>query len=314
MEISRLRPILSPSRSPSKLGSEVDVKWHDRFVSGANIMKKPQGFTLIELLVVIAIIGMLMGVLLTALRAIREQTWTTICQARLRQWSVILRVYVDENDGKFFTGAVSRLGHLWPLQLTEELKDWKQNKLWFCPKATKPSRDEAGVPVPPAQRDFFTAWGIDRGPPVGGLSFPENGISGSYGLNGYLMPITGPVYDSGVPRTRDWRNYDQITQAGNVPTMVDALQYNLWPLSNNKPGDNEEVAWSSLPRMEKACIDRHNCSVNVSFADSSVRKVGLKELWKLRWYKRFDINGPMTLAGGVTRDDWPDWIRRCPDY
>ncbi len=62
------------------------------------------------------------------------------------------------------------------------------------------------------------------------------------------------------------------------------------------------------------CINRHNGGINMLFRDWSVRKVGLKELWALRWHPEFDTSGPWTLAGGVQRDDWPKWMRRFKDY
>ena len=35
------------------------------------------------------------------------------------------------------------------------------------------------------------------------------------------------------------------------------------------------------------------------FCDWSVRTVGLKELWTLKWHKTFNVNGPYTKAGGM---------------
>jgi prepilin-type processing-associated H-X9-DG protein len=62
------------------------------------------------------------------------------------------------------------------------------------------------------------------------------------------------------------------------------------------------------------CINRHHGGVNYLFLDWSVRKVGLKELWTLKWYKDFDTRGPWTKAGGVQPEDWPPWMRRFKDY
>jgi hypothetical protein len=45
-----------------------------------------------------------------------------------------------------------------------------------------------------------------------------------------------------------------------------------------------------------------------------VRRVGLKELWLLKWHPLFDTAGPWTKAGGVQREDWPPWMRRFKDY
>jgi hypothetical protein len=48
--------------------------------------------------------------------------------------------------------------------------------------------------------------------------------------------------------------------------------------------------------------------------DWSVRKVGLKELWKLKWHRRFNINGPWTQAGGAQLSDWPQWMRKFKEH
>ena len=58
---------------------------------------KRTGFTLIELLVVIAIIGMLVGILIPALRAARQRTRTVICGSNLRQLFLAMAIYEQEN-------------------------------------------------------------------------------------------------------------------------------------------------------------------------------------------------------------------------
>ena len=50
------------------------------------------------------------------------------------------------------------------------------------------------------------------------------------------------------------------------------------------------------------------------FLDWSVRRVGLKELWTLKWNRKFDTAGKWTQAGGVRPEDWPEWRRGFKDY
>ena len=62
------------------------------------------------------------------------------------------------------------------------------------------------------------------------------------------------------------------------------------------------------------CINRHDGFINVTFLDWTVKRVGLKELWTLKWHRNFDTNGPWTKAGGVMPGDWPEWMRNFKDY
>jgi prepilin-type processing-associated H-X9-DG protein len=62
------------------------------------------------------------------------------------------------------------------------------------------------------------------------------------------------------------------------------------------------------------CVNRHNGYTNGLFMDWSVRKIGLKELWTLKWNRNFDTAGPYTKAGGVLPEDWPQWMRGFKDY
>ena len=66
--------------------------------------------------------------------------------------------------------------------------------------------------------------------------------------------------------------------------------------------------------MGRICINRHRGFVNAAFLDFSMRRVGLKELYTLKWHRQFNTSGPYTIAGGVRASDWPKWIRPFKDY
>ncbi|NQV35887.1 MAG: prepilin-type N-terminal cleavage/methylation domain-containing protein [Phycisphaeraceae bacterium] len=62
--------------------------------------KTNPGFTLIELLVVIAIIAVLMGILMPALRAVKQQAASINCMANCRSLSTAWFMYAGDNEGR----------------------------------------------------------------------------------------------------------------------------------------------------------------------------------------------------------------------
>ena len=268
-------------------------------------MRRRCGFTLIELLVVIAIIAVLMAILMPALQRVKEQARSIACLANLRQWNLIIAMYVQENDGKFFSGETAQ-GFWWIRQLDDRLKDWKNNKIWFCPTATKPLWDGNGNEI--GQYNVYSAWGIYKGDRLG-----PNGINGSFGLNGYVLSTAPGTTFEGGRRTDDNWGSPQVSNANNIPLMLDAMRFDLWPIVE-PPADYEDFPWQGGNHMARCCINRHEGFVDVSFCDFSARKVGLKELYTLKWHKNFPLDNRFTLAGGVQPDVWPEWIKPYKDY
>jgi hypothetical protein len=66
--------------------------------------------------------------------------------------------------------------------------------------------------------------------------------------------------------------------------------------------------------MRRVCLNRHNAATNGAFLDFSVRRIGLKELWTLKWSRNFVTNNYWTKAGGVMPGDWPGWMSNFKDY
>jgi prepilin-type N-terminal cleavage/methylation domain-containing protein/prepilin-type processing-associated H-X9-DG protein len=251
-----------------------------------------RGFTLIELLVVIAIIGLLMSIMIPALQGARRYAKTVVCQSNLRQWGLILEAYTSGNNGLFFGGVVGSGWDDWIEILRPSYGN--KGKITFCPQADK-TADNGGQGV-------YAAWQDSEGPD-----------SGSYGLNGWICNAAPGAF---LGDELYWRT-TVIKDAQNVPVLLDCLRMVGWPDSNSIPPayDGQPLQGWTLPeQMKNFCINRHGKrATNCLFMDWSVKPVGLKQLWKLKWHKNFDINGPWTKNYDPA-PNWPQWMREFEDY
>jgi hypothetical protein len=238
-----------------------------------------------------------------ALRKVKEQGQMIKCLANLKQWNVIHSMYLQNSNGKFYSGYGAD-AFWWIAQMAERDQSRIKNPIWFCPKCKGNSTDSGRLSI-------FTNWGIFT---TGNSNLSPDGIAGSYGLNGWVLNPIGASesMSEGRQLSNHWRT-PQVKQAGEIPLMIEALRFDLWPQPSQGPMADPMSAWSSTEHMARACINRHNGMLNASFCDMSVRKLGLKELWKLRWHKTFSTSGPWTTAGGNV-PKWPTWIQPFKEY
>jgi len=278
-----------------------------------------RAFTLIELLVVIAILALLMSILMPMLQRARKHAKAIACQGNLRQWGILYAAYAAENEGHFpgwNEGPTDGFGPWWG----SGLDYWgrgaeRPESPWYstakdillCPTATKLANPtDEGDPM----GGTFLAWGLGnrRGPWWDG--------HGSYGVNEWLA-WWGASSD-GYSRNHSWSTTD-VKEAAAIPVLLDsAWCVGGWYGANGSSMPPPE--FDAVPTLVHSdtlnpfCINRHDGCVNGVFLDWSVRKVGLKELWTLRWHKEYVTRGPWTKAGGVKPEDCPEWMRRFKDY
>jgi len=256
---------------------------------------KKKGFTLIELLVVIAIIAVLMGILMPALGLVRKQARAVICQANLKQWGLIFKMYTDENDGKFYAAwSGGELGHVWIGALKHLYRDEDIN---FCPTARK----IVGA-VTASAAGAKHAYGVFSEDDTR-VGYP--GLAGSYGINDWVgNPSTArnPGNIQGTP-SMYWARPD-VKGANNIPLFMDAKWLGGMPLHTNTPPASEDGSGGGM--MDRYCINRHEGKINAVFVDFTVRPVHLKELWRLKWHRDFDTSYYRHI-------EWPDWMAGMPE-
>ncbi|MHC4587339.1 MAG: type II secretion system protein [Planctomycetota bacterium] len=265
-------------------------------------MHKRKGFTLIELLVVIAVIALLTAILVPTLQRVRNQARAVVCRAHLKQWGTVLALYVEDNEGRipakrfldpiwFFRGSWLPEGNPNRPPVYHELTT---KGIACCPMAVNvgkrfmqmtwedvlPFYDEEWTVV---TRDTFTtfgAWEVVSPPPR---------FRGSYGFN--RTGRDGPNTLRNVWDRKSGVETHLAKGRANIPVILDCRRW-IGEHNNGEPPPLREGAGEP----HNFSINRHNGYTNCLFLDWSVRRVGLKELWTLKWDEQADTAARLALG------------------
>jgi prepilin-type N-terminal cleavage/methylation domain-containing protein/prepilin-type processing-associated H-X9-DG protein len=288
------------------------------------IVSKRRGFTLIELLLVIAIVFLLMAILLPVVQRSRNQAKAVVCQTNLKQWGTILALYTEDNQGRLPSDHIRSVWLMGNLQFSYDdpntpplYHNFNTQDIILCTMAIRINRNnyfEDYIDVVnfgpnqavPAKYiclfgSAFEAWEMTS-------PNPSRLFRGSYGFNRYLLH-SGNFGPDASPSVWLGLNIYSVKGQANIPTLLDCS--GPWGYMNefsSPPPIDNPIRWG--PNF---CFNRHNGFINGLFLDWSVRKVGLKELWTLKWHKDFNTAGPWTLSGGVQPGNWPKWMRHFKD-
>ena len=224
------------------------------------------------------------AILLPTLQRVRKQAKAVACQANLRQWAMAITMYGLDHGRQVTYESIFP----WCIK-----GGYATRELLLCPMAS------GYRPRPDGLTDST------RTVEYGSVSTPWKwaDLMGSYGVQSEQMTLLCPQ----TPGAR-WE------RPANVPMMWDSVLPMVIPWDAHVEPPTYEGAMSDCFSIMPICINRHDGGINMVFCDASVRKVGLKELWTLKWQARFDPAGPWTKAGGVQPEDWPPWMRRFKDY
>jgi prepilin-type N-terminal cleavage/methylation domain-containing protein/prepilin-type processing-associated H-X9-DG protein len=250
------------------------------------MMTKRAGFTLIELLVVIAVIAVLLAILLPALGKVREQGKRVVCSSRLREQTLAMIFYTEDNDNKVM-GVGGPGNPYWFHLIAPFLGDKKYKN---DPQAAYEGIMQ--VIICPSIRDRADGQSLQRGTAIRSWAFWWGGVGesyaeGSYTINSWLQPTGYYKPDKGSA------NYDNYFQKfsdarSDVPLFGDGMWVDAWPRSADPPpsnsfdGDNGSVA-----SMHRFCIARHGRAINLSYVDGHLGTVRLENLWKQNWHRGY---------------------------
>jgi prepilin-type processing-associated H-X9-DG protein len=102
-----------------------------------------------------------------------------------------------------------------------------------------------------------------------------------------------------------------VTGTDTIPLFGDCEWAGGFPYGEDTPvetkfrssifaGDGEINRWN---------IARHGLSVNMLFLDWSARKVGLRELWMLKWSRQEGWGDTSVVPDPDNPEHWPEWMR-----
>jgi len=243
------------------------------------------GFTLVELIVVIAVIAALMGILIPVLHTAREQTRAVVCGSNLKQLSLAMTTYAQENEtfpygfaslaytiivppgGYVGDASRDRMGWWWFHFLANTLwKDYDKGTILWCPsRCIQDSGYKANI--------LCGNYGVNRA-----ICKDAQGISGGefVGAPLALYQIWRPaetllITDSG---------YSLISWKGATNASVQPFENTRREGSFYVPGlriNQDRVIF--FGQEADAIGGRHlNHSVNLGFVDSHVSRIKADDL------------------------------------
>lgn len=260
-------------------------------------MRNKRGITIVEVIAIIFVIVFIFALLLPILGTAHKPPKFFICQHYLlKRWSDNYIRYCQNNDNIFLSLSESSNQGIWITEIEPYEPRIKEIIKCIETKERRPDGQEYGGP----NSSYLVS--IEK------EGSKKISIEGSYGINSWVY---NPAPDSNIISTYTAENFwrgNNFQNASEIPVFADSMWAGGFPEPNGVAGQPpaENGEWSGTEYgMKNFCIDRHNGKINIAFMDGHADRVALKDLWKLKWHKNFDTDGPWTKPD----TSWPDWMK-----
>ena len=271
-------------------------------------------FTLIELLVVIAVIAILAALLLPALNRAKTAALTTVCRSNLRQWSLAMCNYTDDNNAypldEMLPDSVSVTA--WDVQYWHDRLEPYSKAHWtseddqgtFSMLTNKPTLEcPAYDPLPGFYSPYCGSYGYN-GAGVKNFGLINLGPQATWGaFLTITVPAGGLTWDPRVRPSMVVQPSDMIAFGDSELSLGEIVIWDNVPVSINYAFGGYQLASSGVPstwyplaqsppaatgmRTEAAQAwavtkRRHGGRFNVGFCDAHVENLRVQDLFDLR--------------------------------
>ncbi|MHC4265182.1 MAG: hypothetical protein ACYSUK_04525 [Planctomycetota bacterium] len=238
-------------------------------------------------------------------------------------------MYADDSDGQLmdmcrFNGV--DMHHGWTNRMYPYAKTFK---IYLCPSAIYFWSDLEFFGSPYAAWDYRylsenvpEIWSefIDQQYNMVGRQFAY----GSYGKNVYVS--SADMIEKGDWDYSYWYRNIRVRGTSQIGLFGDCNYTGAFPNVYDSPASpaseriHGPVDGENINRWN---LDRHKLSVNFLFLDWGVRKVGLKQLWQIKWSKQtVNVDGRDVIGWGQPDyvpdpedpEEWPEWMQGSKNY